>query len=278
MIKVRSLVKNKKSVLERRTGGTKIIFGIFFVAFAIYSATLLYPLFWMVLNSVREVTDYNIAIATKKAFSLDIVFDFSNYARVATVIGNTRFSYLDMVFNSLWTTTISAFLAIFMSSVCGYCLSKYDFKLKGVLYAIAIVKMILPIVGSDGAALRFYGETGLFNTPWYLILGGLGGLGGMQFLIMYGFFKNVHWAYAEAVFIDGGGHFTAFFKIPLLNIDYFSIVSLYILPITSTIIVHRSILQNIFHLLLKIFQLTNRFQFLSDSKHISFLIYKETFA
>lgn len=215
MINAKKLVKNNKSVLERRSGSAKIVFGIFFVLFAIYSVTLLYPLLWMLLNSVREVADYNIAIATKKAFSLDIVFDFSNYARVADVIGNTKFSYLDMVVNSLWTTTVSAFLAIFMASVCGYCLSKYDFKLKGILYGIAIVRMILPIVGSDGAALRFYGATGLFDTPWFLILGGLGGLGGMQFLIMYGFFKNVHWAYAEAVFIDGGNDFTAFFKVML---------------------------------------------------------------
>ena len=215
MKKIGFLAKNQKSVLERRSGSAKIIFGVFFLLFALYSLTLLYPLFWMLLNSVREVADYNIAIATKKAFSLNIVFDFSNYARVTEVIATTKFSYLDMVVNSLWTTAVSAFLAIFMATICGYCLSKYDFALKGILYGIAIVRMILPIVGSDGAALRFYGDTGLFDTPWYLILGGLGGLGGMQFLIMYGFFKNVHWAYAEAVFIDGGNDFTAFFKVML---------------------------------------------------------------
>ncbi|MBR3864493.1 MAG: carbohydrate ABC transporter permease [Clostridia bacterium] len=215
MSRVKIFNRSKRSILERRTGSAKVVFAIFFVLFVMYSITLLYPLFWMLLNSVRDVVDYNIAIATKKAFSLDIVFDFTNYVRVAEVIGNTKFSYWEMVLNSLWTTTISAFLAIFMSTVCGYCLSKYDFKLKAILYGIAIVRMILPIVGSDGAALRFYGETGLFDTPWYLILGGLGGLGGMQFLIMYGFFKNVHWAYAEAVFIDGGNDFTAFFRVML---------------------------------------------------------------
>ena len=215
MSRVKIFNRSKRSILERRTGSAKVVFAIFFVLFVMYSITLLFPLFWMLLNSVRDVVDYNIAIATKKAFSLDIVFDFTNYVRVAEVIGNTKFSYWEMVFNSLWTTTISAFLAIFMSTVCGYCLSKYDFKLKAILYGIAIVKMILPIVGSDGVALRFYGETGLFDTPWYLILGGLGGLGGMQFLIMYGFFKNVHWAYAEAVFIDGGNDFTAFFRVML---------------------------------------------------------------
>ena len=32
---------------------------------------------------------------------------------------------------------------------------------------------------------------------------------------MYGIFKNISWSYAEAVFIDGGGHFTVFFKIML---------------------------------------------------------------
>ena len=32
---------------------------------------------------------------------------------------------------------------------------------------------------------------------------------------MYGFFSNISWSYAEAVFLDGGGHFTAFFKIML---------------------------------------------------------------
>ena len=32
---------------------------------------------------------------------------------------------------------------------------------------------------------------------------------------MYGFFKNVSWFYAEAAFIDGGGHFMVFFRIML---------------------------------------------------------------
>ncbi len=207
--------KQRKTALERRSGGAKVVFGVFFVLFSLYSLTIIYPLFWMVINSFREGADYNIAIATKQAFSFNIVFDFTTYARVTEVIGSANKSYVMMIINSLWTTTISSFLGIFMPSVVAYCLSKYDFKMKGILYAIAIIRMILPIVGSDGAALRFWGKIGLFNTPLYLVVGGLGGLGGMQFLIMYGFFKNVHWAYAEAVFIDGGNDFTAFFRIML---------------------------------------------------------------
>ena len=33
--------------------------------------------------------------------------------------------------------------------------------------------------------------------------------------MLYAFFRNVSWEYAEAVLIDGGGHFTVFFKIML---------------------------------------------------------------
>ena len=38
---------------------------------------------------------------------------------------------------------------------------------------------------------------------------------GFNFIVLYGFFANVSWSYAEAVFIDGGGHATVFFKIML---------------------------------------------------------------
>ena len=37
----------------------------------------------------------------------------------------------------------------------------------------------------------------------------------MSFLVLYAFFKNISWEYAEAVLVDGGGHFTIFFKIML---------------------------------------------------------------
>lgn len=34
-------------------------------------------------------------------------------------------------------------------------------------------------------------------------------------MVIYAFFKNISWEYAEAALIDGAGHFTVFFKIML---------------------------------------------------------------
>ena len=37
----------------------------------------------------------------------------------------------------------------------------------------------------------------------------------MSFVLLYGFFKNISWTYAEAAFLDGAGNFKVFFKIML---------------------------------------------------------------
>ena len=205
----------KRSLLERRTGVGKIVFVIFFVLFLLYALTLLYPLFWMVLNSFRNSTDYQLAIAMKAPFSLKIVFEPKNYATVVKLIATTDATYFQMVWNSVWTSILSSFLSIVFPTLTAYCLAKYEFRLRGVLYAIAIIVMILPIVGTGGAALRFWASIGVYNTPLFIVLNHLGGLGGMLFLIMYGFFQNIHWAYAEAVFIDGGNDYTALFRVML---------------------------------------------------------------
>ncbi|PWM70382.1 MAG: hypothetical protein DBX59_11035 [Bacillota bacterium] len=212
-------IKNKifepRGLLEKRSGGGKIVFAVFFVLFALYALSLLYPLFWMLINSFRDSTDYVIAMATGNAFSLKIVWNPQNYADVMSLITAADASYAAMAWNSVWITTLSSLLAVIVPTVTAYGLAKYTFRLRGTLYAIAIVTMILPIVGNGGATLKFWAGVGAYNTPFYIFFNGLGGLGGMYFLVMYGFFKSVHWSYAEAVFIDGGNDFTALFRVML---------------------------------------------------------------
>ena len=74
--------------------------------------------------------------------------------------------------------------------------------------------MTIPIIGSTGSMFKLCIDMGIYNTPLYIPLTSFGGFG-FNFLILYGFFCNLSWTYAEAVFIDGGGHSTAFFKIML---------------------------------------------------------------
>lgn len=68
--------------------------------------------------------------------------------------------------------------------------------------------MTIPIDGSMGRTINSSAELGLYDTPFYVVATHLSGWG-FNFLVMYGFFKNIS-GYAEAAFIDGGGHFLVF--------------------------------------------------------------------
>ena len=95
-----------------------------------------------------------------------------------------------------------------------YALSKYRFRLNTPIYAAIIFSMTVPVVGTMGATFKLISDLGIYNTPFYVILTSFSGIG-FNFLILYGVFKNISWNYAEAVFVDGGNHFTVFFKIML---------------------------------------------------------------
>ena len=118
-----------------------------------------------------------------------------------------------------------------MSCVTGYCLSNYEFKARKYIYSVAIFCMTIPIVGSMGAYYKLIGELGLYDTPMYVVVTNLSSWG-FNFLVMYGFFKNVSWTYAEASFVDGGGHFTVFFKI-MLPLALGPIITLFVVSAIS---------------------------------------------
>lgn len=202
---------NVSSVLSGRSRGEKIVFAIVFAIFVLYAASLIYPFVWAFINSLKGSLEYS----GGDPFALPKTPLFSNYADAFELLElDDGTTFFDMIFNSVWYTGLAAFLGVFMSCVTGYCISKYEFKAKKYIYSVAIFCMTIPIVGSMGAYYKLIGELGLYDTPMYAVVANLSSWG-FNFLVMYGFFKNVSWTYAEAAFVDGGGHFTVFFRIML---------------------------------------------------------------
>lgn len=119
-----------------------------------------------------------------------------------------------MFFNSIWHTACVAGGGVFTCSCTAYILSKYKFKASGVIYTVIIFTMTIPVIGTTGATFKLAMDLGVYNTPLFILLTCLVGYG-MNFLVLYGFFNNVSWSYAEAAFIDGATHFTVFIRIML---------------------------------------------------------------
>ena len=198
-----------ENILTKHKGGDKVLFTMVFIIFLIHALSLIYPVIWLFLSSLKDPAEY---FAADNSFALPEKWLFSNYSRAFTSLNAGEVTFTEMIFNTVWYVALSTLGGILMPMAVGYVLSRYNFFGKNIIYGIIIFSMTIPIVGTGGAALKLRADLNLYDNPLMMIVGLLSGFGG-SFLVFYGFFKSVSWSYAEAVEIDGGGPATVFFRI-----------------------------------------------------------------
>lgn len=202
--------KETATILTKRTREEKIVFAIVGALFMLHALTFILALAWMFLSSLKETNEF----AGGNPLALPEHWLFSNYAAAFRLLNLGENSFFNLIFNSLWYTIIIAGFGAFVPAVTGYIISKYNFKAKPVIFALAISSMVIPIVGNTASYMRLVNLIGIYDTPLYVVTAGLGGFGG-SFLVYYGYFKSVSWNYAEAAMIDGAGNYQIFFRIML---------------------------------------------------------------
>ena len=212
--KIRGL-KDYSYILVKRSQSEKVIFGIVFVLFCAYAVTLLFPFLWLLVKSFEDPIFYDVNIMINGPFGIPEKFVFNNYIDAFTKMTYNEVSFVGMIFNSLWYIALGLTWAMIWPVCVGYVFAKYNFKGKEFIYALAIFSMTVPIIGSGGAYYRFIAFFKLYDSgPLFDLVTGTAGFGSGM-LILYGAFKSISWSYAEAVFIDGGSNYTAFFKVML---------------------------------------------------------------
>ena len=210
-IKKRSMRKDDSaSILTSRTASEKVLFGIVFVIFSIYTCIMMYPLIFLFLKSLQHLLDFG----ERYIFELGRGIEFENYYEALVKLKVDDYNLIGLFFNSVWFCFTRILLGLLGTACTSYVLSKYEFPGRNFLYGFAITAMVIPVIGSQGAHYKLICDLNLLDTPLYLIITSIGSFG-FNFLVLYGFFQNVSWSYAEAVFIDGGGHVTVFMKIML---------------------------------------------------------------
>ena len=206
----RKILKDKGGILTKKTKGEKILYAIVFCIFLLQSLSLILPVLWIIMSSLKGALEY----MGGYAFDLPKKWLFSNYSKAFEVLNVGDTNFMGMIFNSLWYTALATALGVFMPAITGYAMAKYKFPGKDLIFSIAIISMVIPIVGATASRMKIISMLGVYDSPLYVIVSFLGGFGG-SFLVYYGFFKALSWSYAEAVMIDGGGHFIIFFKVML---------------------------------------------------------------
>ena len=221
----------KKTKMSRKMDAFEIVL---YVIVTIYCLSMIYVLLFGLINSLKDATDYE----WNNPFGLpskEFGWHFDNYAKVLTefkvfTLGGNEVYLMQMFFNSL-------FYAVFMSLFCmatqiitAYAIAKYDFRFKSVLYGVAVVVMLLPIIGSLASEVQM-AEAFNFRNNLIGVCIMKCKYPGLYFLVFYATFKGLSWTYAEAAQIDGAGHFKIFIEImlPLIRSTVFAVfILLYI--------------------------------------------------
>ena len=173
-----------------------------------YAFTIFYALGWCVLSSLRPRQDL-----MNDPFGFPEKLVFTNYVQAfkGMQVGDTNM--ILMLINSAWYSIGGTAVNIACATTLAYVVSKYKFFGRNLIYTISVVVLVLPIIGSLPASYRLIRGLHLHDSPLILLTFTSGF--GFNFIVLYGFFSNVSWSYAEAGIIDGASDFTIFGKIML---------------------------------------------------------------
>ncbi|MGN1078514.1 MAG: carbohydrate ABC transporter permease [Candidatus Gallimonas sp.] len=200
----RKHLKSKQEIIV-----TAIVCPILFV----WSVTLLYPYLWAFLNSLKTPGEFLL-----DSFSLPDKWLFSNWGTAIQTLRVQKSNPLEsvgiigMIINSIWWMFGSVAVNTIVTVMMAYGLAKYHFRVGKFLHAFSLVVMTITVVGAFPSQYALYNKLGITNSP-AMLLTSAGCIGTSSLLIYYSFFKGISWSYAEAVFIDGGGHWTVFLRI-----------------------------------------------------------------
>lgn len=193
---------------------TKVILVILSAMLFIYCASLLLPLVWMLLTSVKSDLGYIIdPIGFPREF---IIQNFSDVlTKYLNVVQNGyRYSLGIMFYNSIIMSVGAAFVAVFWTVICGYLFARYEFFGKKVFFTVGVVIMVITVVGTLPAEMRFYRAIGFYDNMYLMTFAIVSpAFSGLNFLICHAAFKGISKEFTEAAQIDGAGFYSIMFKI-----------------------------------------------------------------
>lgn len=179
---------------------------IAFVIIAIYSLTLLTPLYYLVNNSFKRVDDF----LQNGAWVLPKTMHFQNY-KDAVSLAAGGVSFTGMYLNSFVLTGSGVAISTLAAIATSYALARFRFYGRNLLVAIGVGSLVFPNFGSSSVVYKLYLDLNLLDT-WGILIQYAAPFG-MQFLILYGLFVTISGSYVEAARIDGAGELRIMWQI-----------------------------------------------------------------
>lgn len=209
MSKTTTIKSLKKKKHERAS--ESVFLWVFFVIFCIYGLSLFFPVGWAFINSLKTSDAF---YENSFAFPQFAAMQWKNYKNAFTDITFNSTNFIGMTFNSLWMTSLCVLVNVACSTLTAYALAKYRFPCRGLIYSIAIIVQVIPIIGTGGARYKFMYNIGMINNPLTIWVSWAGGFD-FAFIVLFGYFKSISGFYAEAASIDGASEWTVMTRVML---------------------------------------------------------------
>ena len=194
------------------TGKKKLVNTVFSVVLSILSLAYVYPVFMILINSLKEEN----SITTQGAFSLPTAETFDGLTNYINAIRAQGF--LQSLGYSLFITSSSVAAILLFCSMCAWYLARVKSAFSKALYYMFVFSMVVPFqmvmftLASTADSLNL-------NKPWNIWIIYLGFGAGLAVFMFTGFMKSIPLEIEEAAMIDGCNPLQTFFGIvfPMLR-------------------------------------------------------------
>ena len=179
----------------------------------IYALSLLIPIIWMLLTSVKDPVDYS-----ENTFGLPSKIHWENFSIVFKkfeIQANGKiFGIVDMLLNSIIYSCGNPLVTIFWVYSMAYVMARFKFWGNAFLFNLGVLIMMITLAGSSASQMIIYKAIGLYDNLYLnIIIPPSTAFSGMYFMIIYGACKAIPQTYSEAAYIDGAGDYSVMWRI-----------------------------------------------------------------
>ncbi len=161
---------------------------------AVLTISFLYPLYFMLINSLKSRTDY-----FTNQFSLPSApLQFVNYSTMIS-----QFRILNLFKNSFVVSASTVVGLLIVGTFASFVFAKYRFKGRGVLYVAVLMTMFIPSQVTIIPLYVLFSKIGLVSTYWSVVLAYLALFLPEAILLMTANFRSIIDELLEAAEIDG---------------------------------------------------------------------------
>lgn len=115
--------------------GKIVITTVIYLFLSLIALTVLFPFYWMLISSLKSVSEYNEAVPT--FFPKDI--RWNNYAKAFKVGGLGR-----LFLNTTYVGIVSTILSLIITVLSAFAFARLEFKGKNVFFAFLLATMMIP--------------------------------------------------------------------------------------------------------------------------------------